>query len=118
MGFYDNLAATSKKLLTKYGRDVVIAAITQGAYDPATSTAAPTSTSKTVKGVLFDINAGITLIQGTLVEVGDKRLLVESSGAPTIQDKVTVGDAIYRILSVTEINPGGTVVLYDLHLRK
>lgn len=120
MSFYSDLAADSLSLLTEFGRDITRIAYTPGTYDPATGLSTPTTSSTTRKGAAFDFNtlsSGTQFVRGTLVEVGDKQLLVDAAAAINIEDKFTVGSITYQIISVGEVNPAGTVVLYDLHVR-
>lgn len=114
---YAELATTAEELLTEFGQDVTRTSYTAGTYDPATGATTPTTASTTRKGAIFDFGAGQTLVRGTLIQAGDKRLLVDVDAAINPQDHFTVGGKEYVIISVGEINPAGTRVLYDLHLR-
>lgn len=114
---YAEVAAISLETLTEFGQDVTRRAYSQGTYDPATGLVTPTTADTTRKGVLFDFGAGQTLERGTLIQGGDKRLLLDASAAVSMQDHFIVGGAEYIIVSLGEINPAGTVVLYDIHLR-
>ena len=114
---YTKSAANSLKTLTKFGMDVVRRAFSAGVYDPATGLVTPTTADTTRKGALFDFGAGQTLERGTLIQGGDKRLLLDATATVSPQDHFIIGSAEYVIVSIGEINPAGTVVLYDLHLR-
>lgn len=117
--FYDRLAATSAALLARFGQAVVLRRAAAGTYDPATggvTASAPTDVTR--KGAPFDFNAGIKEVKGALIQAGDKQLLLEPGVVPTTADKIVFGGAAWEILSVEELSPGGTVVLYTLHLRK
>lgn len=114
---YAELATTAEELLTEFGRDVTRKSYTVGTYNPATGAAAPTTANTTRKGAMFDFGAGQTLVRGTLVQAGDKRLLVDAAATLSPQDHFIVGGKEYVVLSVGEISPAGTVVIYDLHLR-
>lgn len=114
---YSEMAAVSLDLLTEFGQDVTRIAYTPGAYNPATGTSTPTTASTTRKGALFDIARGTQYLNGTLVERGDKQLLVDAEGAVNIEDRFTVNGVVYQIVSMAEVNPAGTPVLYDLHVR-
>lgn len=115
---YAEIAAISLETLTEFGRDVTRRSYTAGTYDPATGLVTPTTADTTRKGAIFDFGAGQTLVRGTLIQAGDKRLLVDVDAAINPQDHFTVGGKEYVIISVGEINPAGTCVLYDIHLRK
>lgn len=115
---YAEIAANALETLTEYGQDVTRRSYTAGTYAPATGLVTPTTADTTRKGVLFDFGAGQTLERGTLIQAGDKRLLLDATATVSPQDHFIVGGAEYVIVSLGEINPAGTVVLYDIHLRK
>lgn len=115
---YVAIAASSLTALTDAGQDVTRRTYTTGAYDPATGTAAATTADTTRKGVLLDFGSGKTLERGTLIQIGDKRLLLDAEATVSQDDHFIIGGVDYSIVSVGEVNPAGTPVLYDIHLRK
>lgn len=115
---YSEVAANALETLTEFGRDVVRRAFSAGVYDPATGLVTPTTADTTRKGALFDFGAGQTLERGTLIQGGDKRLLLDATATVAPQDHFVIGGVEYVIVSLGEINPAGTVVLYDIHLRR
>jgi hypothetical protein len=114
---YASNAATASKLITKYGRSITLRKYSVGTYDPSTGANTTTITDSTVTGVVFDFSAGQTMERGTLIQVGDKRVLLSASAAPSLQDHVLIGTAEYTIISVGETNPGGVSVMFDIHVR-
>ncbi len=67
---------------------------------------------------MLDFAAGREMERGNLIQGGDKRLLLDGSAPiPDLKDHFIVGSAEYVIVSLGEINPAGTPVMYDLHLR-
>lgn len=121
MTFYSDLAVLSLDLLSEFGQDVTQVTYTAGTYDPATGTTTPTTSSVTRKGAIFHYTAqsinGQQNDRGTLIQGGDKQLLVEAMSSISMQDHFIVGGIEYVIISLAEVNPAGTRVLYDLHLR-
>jgi hypothetical protein len=117
MAFYANLAATALRLLTKYGQTVVCTRTDGATYVPATqSYTGGSTTTITGKGAVFPFNK--SEINGELIQTGDLIVFFEaSSTAPAVDDKCTVDSVDYRVMSVEPLNPGGTVVMYTLHLR-
>lgn len=114
---YTKIAASSLRMLTKFGRDVTRRSYTAGAYNPATGATINTTADTTRKGVLLDLGVGTQYNRGLLVQLSDKRLLLDVSDSISLQDHVIVGGIDYSIVSLGEVNPAGTKVLYDLHLR-
>lgn len=114
---YTSIAENATAALTEAGRDVTHRAYTAGTYSTATGAAAPTTSDSTRKGALFDFAAGKTHERGTLIQAGDKRLLLDAAATVAMQDKFIIGGVEYGIVSIGEVNPAGTAVLYDIHLR-
>ena len=115
---YARAAATSLRLLTKFGQDVTLRSYSAGTYNPAVGTSTPTMTDTTRKGAIFDFGAGQTLERGTLIQVGDKRLLLDSVDSVSHQDHFIIKSIEYVIVSIGEINPAGKSVLFDIHIRR
>jgi len=124
MTFYTRLQATANRLLKGKGQSITLTKITAGTYNPATGgfTGAGTST-QTAYGAIFDY--GTKQIDGTLIKAGDKQLLLsafKTDGAaltaPVLGDTVTIGGVTYTLVEpLKEVNPAGTVVLFDVNLR-
>jgi len=117
---YSSIAATALNQIADKGRTVVLVFKTQGAYDPTTD-AAPvnSSSSQSVKMLLTNYNKRD--VDGTLIKSGDKLGLLAPSGltrAPKTDDKVTDGGESFTVKNVETIQPGDTVLLYKLQLRK
>ena len=130
MSFYDRLQATANRLLKGKGQSITLTKITAGTYNPATGgfTGAGTST-QTAYGAIFDYGiqqSGIYNVPGTLIQIGDKQLLLsafKTSGAdltaPVAGDTVT--DSASKVWTITQVKamaPGGTTVMYEVNLRK
>lgn len=114
---YAELATLSTDLLTEFGQTVTRRSYTAGTYNPATGTATTTTADTSRIGAIFDFPPGKTAERGTLIQAGDKQLYLDPSAAVALQDHFIVSGVEYVIVSVGEVNPAGTRVLYDLHLR-
>jgi hypothetical protein len=119
---YAETAADVDELLAEFGQSVTLTTRTGGTYNTATGTNTPTTATQTVTGVVLEWNQ--RNIDGSLVLVGDKRLLlspVTTAGAaltaPAANDTVTIGSAVYTIVRVVPLNPAGTVVMYECNIR-
>ncbi len=125
MTFYARLQATANRLLKGKGQSLTLTKITAGTYNPATGgfTGAGTST-QTAYGAIFDY--GTKQIDGTLIKAGDKQLLLsafKTDGAaltaPVLGDTVSIGGVVFTLVEpLKEVNPAGTVVMYEVNLRK
>lgn len=89
MAFYDRMADTATRLLTKFGKQVTFERVTS-VFNPITGmdTSRTTATTDTV-GVEIPINQ--SLIDGTRVQVGDRFFVVDSSFEPMMSDRLLVG---------------------------
>jgi hypothetical protein len=114
---YAKTAQTSLNLLTKFGQTVTQRKTNQGVYDPATGANTTTYTDTTRSAVMLDYGKGLTQINGTLIQQGDKQLLVDGSAPIAMQHKFIVNNIEWSIISLGELAPAGTAVLYDLHVR-
>lgn len=118
---YTKSVATVNKLLTRFGQDVTLTTNTPAAYDPTTGAASVSTATATVKGAFFELQGGMLgtkLQDGSLGEVTDKQILLAPGTVPGLLDNITRSGVIFRIVNIKEINPAGTVVMYDLVVRK
>jgi len=115
MGFYDKAHDTALRLLTKRGRTVTVTSITTGSYDPNTGSQATTTSTTTPKGFLTNHEAKD--VDGTMIMIGDKKLLLDSSAAIKTDDTVTIGAVTYSVIGIDEKNYNGTRVMWICNVR-
>jgi len=124
---YSEIADVADEILEEFGQSVTLTHITPGEYVPGEEITS-TSTTQTGTGAILDYNtaqAGIFSAPGSLVQMGDKWLLlspINTSGgiltAPVNSDTAT--DASGKVWTITQtktVSPAGTAVLYDCNLR-
>jgi len=114
---YADTAALAVEALTEFGAPVVRRVTTAPVYSPATGSASAVQSDLARVGALFDYGAGQTQVRGQLVQVSDKRLLLDATGPVSQTDQFVVNGKVYSVVSIGEVNPAGTPVLYDLHVR-
>lgn len=117
---YTSLAKTAAKTLKDFGKPLTLRDNPEAVYDPTQGTTSGPSPKDTIRnGVIFDFGAGQTEVRGNLIQVTDKRCLLEVGTKPTTEDQIIDpdGGVIYKIVSVGEIKPATIPVLYDLHLH-
>lgn len=117
MSFYSDAAADAKELLTEFGQTATWSQDNNdGALNPATGvTTGGTSTAYSAKGVLLDFQTN--RVNGTSVLATDSRFLMEVANKPQVGAIITVNAVAYQVIAVQEVNPAGTPVLYEVHLR-
>lgn len=114
---YADTAALAVEALTEFGAPIVRRVTTAPVYSPATGAASAVQSDLARVGAIFDYGAGQTQVRGQLVQVSDKRLLVDPTAEVAMTDVFVVNGMTYTVVSIGEINPAGTRVLYDLHVR-
>lgn len=118
---YSRAAASSLRLLERFGQIVILRRVKVGEYDPATGQAAQKTTDYEGVGAFFDYAQRD--IDGTLIREGDQRVLM----APTVPRPLT-GDAVvvpavndlervFNVVQVRVVEPAGVPVLYELQVR-
>ncbi|OEZ92196.1 hypothetical protein JAB9_47630 [Janthinobacterium sp. HH107] len=119
---YTKTAARADKSLRRKGGIVVLRHVVTGVYDPDLG-AAPT-TSADYEGTGVKIAYEAENIDGTLILVGDQKLLLsplqrngQAMPAPTAADLVLFGGASYTVKSVETTAPVDVAVLHTLQLR-
>lgn len=123
MGMYDRAVKSATRMLTKYGRAVVLRKFSDApVYDSNTGTTSDGPIDSELMGAFFDYSEGQMLDSG-LVQGGDKKLYLQANGIvkPELQDQIVVTEndveVLYSILSIKEVNPAGVSVLFELHIR-
>jgi hypothetical protein len=116
---YARIAANAAILLQKFGAQITLRQTAAGVYDNATGTVTPpTPTDQPRFAALFDFGPGTTNVRGNLVQMTDKRVYMEPGIVPTLNDSLIAADGVkYSIVSIGELKPATTAVLYDLHVR-
>lgn len=86
MSFYGRMASTASRLLTQYGKPIVLERITS-VFNPVTGNdTSRTVAESTTIGVEIPIRDA--LVDGTRVKVGDRFFIIDSSFAPAMGDRL------------------------------
>ena len=115
---YAATAASATRMLTHYGQTITRTTVTAGAYNLTTDTVTQTEATESRIGALFDFPDALQNFRGNLIQVHDRRLYLDPNGSAAMTDRYTIGGVQYVVVSISETNPAGTVVLYDLHVRR
>lgn len=114
---YAKTAASSLKLLSKFGQTVTRRTYTVGTYDTATGLVTPVTADSSRVGVALPFNAGQTMLAGTLIQNGDIQVLLDAEAAVALTDHYIVDGTEYTLAAFEPLSPAGTVVLNTLLLR-
>jgi hypothetical protein len=120
---YSEIAETANEIIEEFGQAVTLTHVIPGAYDPTTGGVTNTTTTQTGTGAVVDWAA--RQIDGTLIKVGDRRLLLsafKTDGAaltaPVLGDTVSIGGVVYTLVEpLKTVGPAGITVIYECNLR-
>lgn len=117
---YADMRATADELLVEYGQSAALrqTSTTGGdPWDPGSGTTTTTDTTVTVAVIDWANNE----IDGTLIRSTDRHVLMSAQGldvTPALGDQLIVGsETLSLVKPLKQINPGGTVVVYDMNAR-
>lgn len=123
--FYDRMAATALRLIERFGLTATLSEVTPGEYDPVTGVETGGATlTQTGQLILLDYTAqeaGIINAAGSLVQQGDKKIMLAAKGLewpPTMTTTVLAGGLTWTIVNIKSTNPAGTPLVYELHGRR
>ena len=103
-------------LLEDFGSNLTLTRDVGGTYDPATGTYADgTPGSFTVRGVF--INYRDDRVDGSVIQMGDRQLLVSADGSETTP---AIGDVVggLQLIDVRTLAPNGTAIAWSCQARK
>ena len=115
MSFYARMLDTANRLINKYGKAAVI--VTESRSGSAHN---PTVSETLTDCTFVEINDkySLTLVDRSLVQQGDKVGLIAATATPTLEARLRTGGSDYRFTAIEPLNPGGTVLLYEILARK
>ena len=123
--FYDEMADVALELIAEFGQAGTLTSVTKGEYDPVTGFGTdPVTLTQTGQLVLLDYTtqeAGIINAAGSLVQQGDKKIMLAAKGlvwAPTMTTTILADGLTWTIINIKTTNPAGTPLLYELHGRR
>jgi hypothetical protein len=118
---------TALELIAEFGADCQLKVFTATTPDPAQpwETAAPTEQVANPRMVFLNFkgnNSGETYWNGTLVQQGDKKVLLAASGLafpPNLNALLTRADgSVWKVVNLHTLDPDGTPILYTMQVRK
>lgn len=123
--FYDRMAATALRLIERFGQAATLSEVTAGEYDPVTGIdSEPVTLTQPGQVILLDYTmqeAGIINAAGSLVQQGDKKIMLAAKGLewpPAMTTTILADGQTWTIVNVKSTNPAGTPLVYELHGRR
>lgn len=115
--FYNSMAATASKLITKFGAQGTIKRTTGGSIDPVTGdTTAGTTVTYTPNTIVQ--RYADELIDGTRILSSDRLIILDNTIEPLTTDKITIRGEDWTIVSVSESRPAGIPLVYFVQARR
>lgn len=109
---YSEDAATAAELIAEFGRVVTlrVRANEGESFDPIFE-----NTDTSVQAVITDYKSRD--IDGTLVKIGDKRIIFANAVTITQDMQIIDGTTTYSIVQNRPVAPGDTVIVYKVQAR-
>lgn len=115
---YSRLVETAARLMSRFGKTMILRRATKGVYDPVNNTRSTSSTDDySFTGVVTDYSEHE--INGQSILAGDKILMCSPlSVVPTTTDLVIDGSTIWKIINVYVVQPANSIVYYRIQVRR
>lgn len=113
---YTKVRGTAESLIRKFGAD---STLTQNALSGPDHNPVLTPTNHACQAALLDYKVGE--IDGTEVRRGDSKIYLSTEGltvTPSPADTITFNAAVYQVIDVKPLEPGGTAVFWELQARR
>lgn len=113
---YGNARVTAERLIAKFGQRGSLRRIVNSGpdYDPVQA-------NEDFACSLVDLDHSQAHVGDTLIQRGDRIVYLSTAGlsiTPTLADKVLIGDVEHSIVDLQPLSPGGTVVFWQLQVRR
>ena len=119
---YDALQVTVYNKIVQYGADMTLRVGFHRHYDAATDKTVEGVDDYEIRGLFTEFKE--TDIDGTRVQTGDRRILLYAIGdVPEDLERaedskiIDADDRIWNAVSIRPLSPGGTTLLYKVHVR-
>ena len=119
MALVDSISSLAKSVIAQHGAAATLTKVTASSYNASTSEATKSSTSASISGVME--NYSYHLVDGTRIKQGDQKVLIAArdlSFIPEAGDTVTIGGAVWTVVSVLTNFYKDVSVSYELQVRK
>lgn len=115
---YAKSAATAKRLLTKFGQPLTLSLpdTEEGGAPGVPGTTIP---GRSITGVGVKLDYDNAEIDGTVIQTGDARVLLEATSEPPANNMtLTIAGNQWRVENWQPLEPADTVVMYTLQIRR
>jgi len=112
------MIATARRLIQKYGENITLQRVVEGAYDVSDgSVSSGTTTNYSAKGHPAEYSNDE--VDGKSIRKSDVKLWLEkpTTQVPTVGDTATLNSKTYKIINVDHLRAQGVDVVYILQCR-
>ena len=113
---YDKTRAMAERLIAKFGQKGSLRRISHSSLDYD-----PVQTSEDFLCSLVDLDQSQVHVADTLVQRGDRMVYLSTEGlsiTPTLSDRMLIGGVEHALVDIPPLSPGGTVVFWQLQVRR
>jgi hypothetical protein len=113
---YTRPRATAERLIDRFGQTGALRRMVSD-NDPFNPTLTPVDYACTFAVLDYSKRD----IDGTLIRQTDQQIYLSTRGltvVPDVTDKIVVGGVVLTIINIKPLSPAGTVVYYELQVRK
>jgi len=115
--FYNSIAATASKLITKFGAVGEIKRTTGDSIDPVTGNITAGTTVTYTPNTIVQKYAD-ELVDGARILSSDRLIILDNTVEPISTDTITIGGENWSIVSIRESNPAGIPLVYFVQARR
>lgn len=113
---YDKARATAERLIAKFGQKGSLRRTSNSGpdYDPV-------QVGEDFSCSFVDLDQSQAHVADTLIQRGDRMVYLSTEGlsiTPTLAHKLLIGGAEHAIVDIQPLSPGGTVVFWQLQVRR
>lgn len=125
MTFYSDMATAATRLVTQFGKSMLLRRTVGATINPVTGTrSGGTVTNLATTGLFTKLTTKdiqrVSALSGSANRLNGSEVVIKLTAAvePLLSDRVVDGADMYEIVDVDEANPAGTVIAYSLIARK
>jgi len=116
---YEKEQALADRLIAKKGAPVTLYTQSGPAFDPITGAPITPSAGASIIGAGVKLNYKAAEIDGSVIQMGDCKLLLSTRQTPLIGMTATLGGELWRVVQANKLQPdSNTIVLWSLQMRR
>jgi hypothetical protein len=116
---YISARAVADSLIAEFGAPVTLSTQSGPAFDPVTGAPITPSAGASITGAGAKLNYKAAEIDGSVIQMGDCKLMLSTRQTPLIGMTTTLGGELWRVVQANKLQPdSNTIVLWSLQMRR